>query len=681
MAAGVCVLLVALVWVVFGQTFGFDFVNYDDPQNVYENAQMTKGLDFGGVVYAFTHTHVGHWNPLTTLSHMLVNQIWGRAPGGHHMGNVLLHGAAAILLFLVLWQMTLTLWRSAFVAAVFAIHPLRVESVAWVTERKDVLSGVFFMLTLAAYLRYVRRPSSTKRYMMVVVLFSLGLMSKSMLVTLPFVLFLLDYWPLSRFPSTNSRNACVTVLRSLVREKIPLLILSVLAALIQLIVNQDGIVSTEKMSVLTRAGNALVSYAIYVGQLFYPANLTVFYPHPGDSLPVWQIVLSTSVLIVISAACYVTRKSHLYLICGWLWYLGMLIPVIGLVQSGELARADRYTYLPQIGLLVAFTWMACDLCARVRHGRFLLASSAAAAMFALALSAHRQTRSWKDGESLWKHAIACDSRNYLAFENLAGLMELRGRTEQAIEYRRRSITIKPDYEISQNNLGLILLESGRTDEAIQHFQQAIDVKPRYPKALNNLGTAYLKLEQFDEAIGHFQKALEIKPDYAVAAANLGSAYFRTQRLANAIVQYQKAVEIAPDYVKAHANLGHALLQDGRAREAVSAFERALALQPDYPLAQNNLAWVLATHPDATLRDGPRAVTIAQQVCLAHGEKNVSFYRTLAAAYAAAGSFDKAVETANKALELSKGQANPAFTSSVEKERNLYESRTPLHESQ
>ncbi len=677
---GICVLLAALVGLVFGHTVWFEFVYYDDHVNVFENPEVTKGLTLAGVAYAFTHSQVGHWDPLTTISHMLDCQLFGLEAGGHHLGNVLLHGAAAILLFLVLWQMTSALWRSAFVAAVFAIHPLRVESVAWVTERKDVLSGVFCMLTLAAYVRYVRQPHTTARYLAVVVLFALGLMSKSMLVTLPFVLLLLDYWPLGRFAPTGSQQSFRPTLMALVREKIPLLALSALAAVIQLWADHEAIIGSERMTLLTRIGNAFVSYTDYIGQMFYPSGLSVFYPHPGNALPLGKATLALALLLAISATAYALRKARPWLLVGWLWYLGMLVPVIGLVQSGELARADRYTYLPQIGLYLLLTWTAADLCARLPHRWLLLGSLSAGIITALALTARRQTFHWHDTRALWINAIACNPRNVLAHEQYATALSRKGSADEAMAQHEKALEIDPNYEPAHNNLGLALFEKGRVSEAITHYKRALEINPRYEIAHNNLGTALLQTGQVEEAAEHFKKAIEIKPDFAGAEANLANTCVRTGRLANAVFHYQKAIEIDPKYAKAHGNLGSTLLQTGRPWEAVAEFEKALELQPDYHLIQNNLARVLATHPDASLRDGPRAVVLAEGASKAAGGKNALFLRTLAAAYAEAGRFTDAVQTAQHALELPEAQADAGQSAALRAELELYQAGSPFHES-
>ncbi len=679
-ALAVCVALAALVWSVFGQTHTFDFVNYDDPANVSENPAVATGLSLGNLVWAFTHVQVGHWDPLTTLSHMAVCQYAGLTPGAHHLANVLFHGFTSILLFLALWQLTAAFGRSAFVAVVFAIHPLRVESVAWVTERKDVLSGLFFMLILAAYGRYVRQPQSAGRYAAVIVLFALGLMCKSMLVTLPFVLLLLDWWPLQRCADPSFEKRATLRWWPLVREKLPLLALSVLACLIQILVNQEGLISVEKIPPLARVSNALVAYATYLRQLIYPVQLSVFYAHPEQTLPLAKILVATLLLLTLSAGAVILRKTQPWLLVGWLWYLGMLLPVIGLIQSGELAHADRYTYLPQIGLCIALTWTVADLTRRCPSRRLLLGSLSIIVIAALAVSAHRQTTHWKGSETLWRHALACDEGNFLAYENLAHALEANGRRDEAIGLRERALTFNPRYHLTLNNLGLNYIDTGRLDEAQALLLRAIEVDPRYAKAENNLGTALLQTGQAEAAIDHFKRALEIKPDFAVAHANLGNAFFRTDRVASAIFHYRKALEIAPDYVKPRANLASALLHTGRTREAVVEFEKTLALQPDHRLAANNLSWILATSADASLRDAPRAVTLAQAASQRAGDKNAAFLRTLAAAYAAAGRFDDAIATAEKALALPADSADAAVRAQLTAEAALYRSGQPFQQT-
>ena len=476
----ICIFLAAIVWMVFGQTQEFGFTNFDDDVNIYENPDITGGLNSHSLPRAFTRSQVGHWDPLTTISHLLDWQFYGSWAGGHHLTNVLLHGATAILLFLVLRQMTGALWRSAFVAAVFAIHPLRAESVAWVTERKDVLSGVFFMLTIAAYVRYTRSPSSWARYLAALFLFALGLMSKSMLVTLPFVLLLLDYWPLSRFSNY----------RRLLLEKVPFFILSIASCAIQLFADKEGLVSTANMPLSLRAGKAVVACTVYIGQMFYPANLAAFYPHPGNHLPAWEIAGSLLLLASISAAVFALRRKHPWLLMGWLWYLGMLVPVIGIVQSGIISRADRYTYLPQIGLYLMLTWAVADLCARWRYHHILMGLSATAVLIPLGLCAHIQTSYWRDSETLWNHAIASTPDNPVAHDNLGRVFLAAGQMDKSIDQSKKALAIDDSDYIARNNLGLAYAIDGQLDEAIMQFQTALKILPGYTIAHINLGNAH-----------------------------------------------------------------------------------------------------------------------------------------------------------------------------------------------
>ena len=472
--------------------------------------------------------------------------------------------------------------------------------------------------------------------------------------------------------------------------------------------------SFQKMPLAARAGNTVVSYADYIGQMFYPANLVVFYPHPGKALPFWKIALALILLIAISNAAFNWRKQRPWLLSGWLWYLGMLVPVIGLVQAGDLARADRYTYLPQIGLYLLLTWGAADLCARLPHRRLLLGSLATTAIAALALTAHRQTSHWRDSETLWNHALACDPDHLLAHENLGAALDSKGRIPEAISHYQRAVEIKPDYDMAQNNLGLDLFLTGRLSEAVPHFQKALEVKPAYAAAHNNLANVFLQTGQFEDAASHYRKALESSPDSATTEANLGIALVQTGHLANAIVHYERALALQPDYAKPQANLGSALLQTGRASEAIPHLERAIALQPNYAIAHANLgsallatgapreaiahfqqaldlqppfygartilAWTLATHPDASLRDGPRAVTIARQASEAAGGTNAYVLRTLAAAYAEAGRFPEAVQTAQLALQLPETQARLALREALQAQLALYQSGRPFHET-
>jgi tetratricopeptide (TPR) repeat protein len=662
---GICIFLAIIIWVVFGQTLGHEFVNFDDDKYVYENPAVTRGLNLKGVEWAFTHIVVSNWHPLTMMSYMLDCRLYGLNAGGYHLTNVLLHTASVILLFLVLRRMmglrpekgigattpqAGVLWRSAFVAAVFAIHPLRVESVAWVAERKDVLSGLFFMLTLWAYVRYVRRPFSLGRYLSVVFLFALGLLSKPMVVTLPFVLLLLDYWPLNRFAPLTPGPAVTgdgdslknhSIPWRLILEKIPLLALSGAACVATMVAQKDIIVPVP---LALRIGNAAVSYVVYLRQMLCPAGLAVLYPYPQNGLSGWEITLAVVLLAAISAGVFLRRQKKPYLLIGWLWYLGMLVPAIGLIQSGLRAYADRYTYLPQIGLYLMLTWAAAELCAGWRHRRVVLGGGSAIILTALILCARAQTAYWRNSESLWTHTLACTSDNYIA----------------------------------HNILGYALCQKGRVDEAIAHYQTALQIKPDYVEAYNNLGNALLQKGNVDEAITHFQMALQIKPDYVVTSYNLGNALLQNGKVDEAIVQFQTALQIKPDYAEAHNNLGNALFKKGRVDEAIVQFQTALQIKPDSVDVLNNLAWLLATGPDAHLRDGVQAVQYAGHACELTHYGVPLLVGTLAAAYAEAGRYDDAVAAAQKACALATAAGEQDL---LERNRKLlYLAHQPYHEA-
>ncbi len=605
---GVCICLALLTWAVFGQTLRHDFVNYDDPRYVYQNTRITNGLNIAGIAWAFTHIHAENWHPLTTITHMLDCQLYGLRANGHHSTNVLLHTIGVILLFIVLRQMTGAFWQSAFVAAVFAIHPLHVESVGWIAERKDVLSGVFFMLTLLAYLHYTRAPS-IGRYFTVALVVALGLMSKPMLVTLPFVLLLLDYWPLGRFETHRSNTG--RRLLQLVLEKIPLIALSAVSSIVTFLAQRGAIGWTEQLPVSARISNALVAYVVYLRQMFWPAGLAVFYPHPENRLPVLEISLAFIVLVGITAAAFVFRKKAPYIVTGWLWYLGMLVPVIGLVQVGWQGHADRYTYLPQIGLYVAVTWAVTDLTRSWRFQRMALGVAALIVVGVLSWRGWLQTSYWRDSETLFTHALAVTSNN----------------------------------DVALNNLGIIFLEKGQLDDAISKLQAAIDLRPENAPAHDNLAKALLKKGQVAEAMVHYRKFLEIEPEN----------------------------------IEARNTLGTALIQQGHLKEAIDQWQDALARQPDNGNAASNLAWVFATCPEDSIRDGARAVELGEKALRISGGKIPMIYRVLAAAYAESGHFADAIETAQRGAELATNQGNPALAAELESNIALYQSGRPLRD--
>jgi len=647
----VCLGLVTVTWAVFGQTLAHDFVNFDDHVYVYENPLVIRGLSAEGIIGAFTHTHARNWHPLTTLSHMLDCQLYGLNAGGHHLTNVILHTISVLLLFLVLKQMTGAFWQSTFVAGVFAIHPLHVESVAWIAERKDVLSAVFFMLTLAAYARYARAPSAP-RYLLVALLFAFGLMSKPMLVTLPFVLLLLDYWPLGRLGGQKSEVG--SRLRRLITEKIMLFALSALSCIATLFA--QGPSAIDQLPFLWRLNNTFVSYFTYIWQMLWPARLAVFYPHPNDRLPLVEVSAAIAFLVGVSLLVIYLRRTKPYLVTGWFWYLGMLVPVIGLVQVGEQAHADRYTYLPQIGLYIMIAWTVGNLLLestpRVRGA--LIGVAAALAIVSLGVRAFGQASYWKSSETLWNHTL----------------------------------TVTGDNDVAHNNLGFLFLRRGELDKAISEFQAALNIRSTNIEThyslgaaliQNNLGNALARKHVWDEAIDHLQEAVRLRPDYADAYFNLGSVLFQQGRIDQAIAQWQKALAIRPTDAEAHRSLASALRKEGKLKEAIAEYEQALNVVPEDSVALNNLAWILATSSDASMRDGARAVTLAGKAVQASGGRDPNFLRTLAAARAEAGQFAEAVATAEAAKALASTQDKPELTSRLEEEITLYRARIALRE--
>jgi len=641
---GLCLLLAGLTWVTFLPVLQHGFVNYDDDVYVYENSIITRGLTLDGAVAAFTKSHAGNWHPLTTLSHQADCEFWGLNAGAHHRTNLLLHLATVVLLFLALRGLTGAKWPSVAVAALFAVHPLRVESVAWVAERKDVLSGLFFVLTLWAYAGYARAPKSLLRYALVAGCFALGLMCKPMLVSLPFVLLLLDYWPLRRCASSAGGPSAVT--RRLVLEKVPLVVLSIAVCVVTFLVQASARQTTELLPLAMRASNAVVSYATYLAQTFWPVSLAVFYPYPTAGAAATRMIPALLVLITVSAAVIFWRKQRPYLLVGWLWFLGMLVPVIGLVQVGMQAHADRYTYLPQIGLGVAVVWSVAELSAGWRLRGAALWPLTVAVVLALAAGARQQARYWRDSAALWEHTLAVTAPNAVAESNLANA----------------------------------LFQDGKLAEAVTRFQAALEIKPDYADAQNGLGLAMLQQGQAAEAITHFQRALEIQPGFAAAHNNLGMALLQTGRAREAIPHLESALAAEPDQAEAHNNLGYACLQTGQVESARAHYQRALELKPDYAAAGNNLAWLLATCPQDAIRDGARAVGLAERAAKLSGGTNLIILRTLAASLAEARRFSEAIQVADQARRRAAADGNAGLAGALERELARYQAGQPLRDA-
>jgi tetratricopeptide (TPR) repeat protein len=598
-ATVICILLGGIVWIAFGQTLHNEFVNYDDGSYVYANPRITSGLTLDNVKWAFMHFRAGNWQPITVISHMLDCQLYGLQPWGHHLTNVLLHAAAVILLLLALWQLTENLWASAFVATLFAIHPLRVEPVAWVSGRGDVLSGVFFMLTLLTYVRYARSHRFfLGRYAMVLVLFALGLMCKPTLVTVPFVLLLLDYWPLGRVTGRPARRSLGagewSVVGVLLLEKIPFFVLSV-ASCVAAILAREVTPGEIHHALAERAGNAALFYIAYLGQMIYPAHLAVLYPYPETSPGTPEIILALLFLCIVFIILFIWRRRYPFLLIGWLWFLGMLVPMIGLVQIGSIARADRYTYLAEIGLYILGTWGAMELFKSLQHKREILSAAALTITGALITRSYLQGAYWKNSETLWSHTVAVTHNNYIAQNNLGGTLLEHGRLNEAIAHYREAVEIKPDVPEVQSNLGNALVRDGEVEEAIDHLQKALQIDPAYAEAYNYMGNALIKKGEAGEAVRYYQKAVELDASYADAHNNLGAAFWRNGQLEEAIAHYKEAVAINPGSAEIQSNLGNALARKGDWAAAIACYEAALITERDSVKAarlRNNLGGAL-----------------------------------------------------------------------------------------
>ena len=482
----ICLFLFAAVLVIYRPVGGYEFISLDDPLYVVENDQVKRGLTFDGIRWAFTTMHAANWHPITWLSHMLDVQMYGMNAGAHHFTNVLFHMLNSMLLFLLLRRMTGALWRSAMVAALFAVHPLHVESVAWISERKDVLSAFFGFLALLAYVEYVKRPGWI-RYGASLLLLALGLMSKPMVVTLPFLMMVLDYWPLNRYAEEVSLRRFA----ALVKEKLPFFALSAASCLVTVIAQKQGgaMDMLASYSFGVRLFNALVAYVAYLGKMFWPMNLAVLYPHPGMR-PLWQVIGAVVVIGGISTAAFLWARRRPWLGVGWLWYLGTLVPVIGLVQVGLQSMADRYAYISLIGIYIVLVWGVHDLLHLWRKPRLALASIAVLAV-SMVIASH-QVRYWENSNTVFSRALQNTSGNYLAHNNLALALASQGEKDAAIDHLRKSIQIAPQFPPAHNNLGAILAEQSKLDEAILHFQNALELEPAYRAAEKNLRTALSK---------------------------------------------------------------------------------------------------------------------------------------------------------------------------------------------
>jgi tetratricopeptide (TPR) repeat protein len=631
----ICLLLVIATLAAYWQLGSHDFIGFDDQHYVVQNYHVKAGLTAQGLAWAFTDGSTGTWHPLTWLSLMFDGQLFGLNPRAFHFTSLFFHGANTLLLFAVLFQMTGARLKSGFVAALFALHPLHVESVAWIAERKDVLSTFFWFLTMWAYVRYVER-GMRKWYALALLFFVLGLLSKPMLVTLPFILLLLDYWPLAR-----ARKNPKLLISRLFLEKIPFFVLTVVSCGLAFFFQQAVGATTfgERLPFWVRTENALISYVSYIGKLFWPLNLAILYPYTDKQL-IWG-ALSAGVFLILVTLFVIhlsrrQRRKMPWLAVGWFWYLGTLVPVIGFVQIGSQAMADRYTYVPFIGLFILLTWGVSSLFEKHGTGRKILSVTGVAVVSGLMILTWFQTQYWQNNITVFEHTLQVTGENAVVEELLGSSLVQQGKTEQAIGHYLNALRINPGNPEAHYNLGVALASEGKNSEAYDHYLEALKLKPDFAPAYNRLGVAVAAQGKTADAVSYYFQALSINPEYSEAHYNLGVALMTQGKTADAIVQYGDALKADPDYLEAHDNLGTAFFFQGKLRDAITQYKEALRIQPNSAKVRYNLGTALLRQGETqeAIRSFIEALRIQPDYADAH--------RNLGVAYVTIGNKDAAM---------------------------------------
>ena len=689
----VCFFLVVITLVAYLQLPTHDFLNLDDSGYITQNMHVKEGVTWKNFAWAFSFTNFAYWHPLTWLSHMLDFQLFGMNASMHHLMNLFFHIANSLLLFLVFNRMTGSLWKSAFIAALFAIHPLNVESVAWASERKNVLSTFFWMLTMLAYVRYTEQPNFY-RYLLILFVFVLGLMSKPMLVTLPFVLLILDYWPLNRFtlfqPNDNEHGfrqsidsgSRLTQDLHLVLEKIPFLFLSAVSIyLSSLSVQRFGaIISTASVPMKLRITNALISYIAYIKKMVWPYNLAVYYPYP-KTIPLWEIAGAGLFMACVTFFTFRRAKEKPYFAIGWLWYIGTLFPVIGLAQAGLWPSiADRFAYVPLIGVFIIISWGVPDLISRWRYKKLIIASVAIAIISIFTVTTHVQNMYWANNITLFKHALDVTNDNDIAHQKLGEALASQGKTNEAVRQYFEALRINPKLSAAHLNLGVCLREEGKLDEAIEHFSNVLQTNPNSAGAYYEIGVALEKMDKFDAAVRYFSKALRIKPNNAIAHNYLGIVLARQKKENEAIFHFYEALRIDPNYADANFNLGIIFADQKNIKQAIRRYKRALYINPNMTQALYNLSWILATCNNERYRNGEEAIELATQLCNITKFRQPLPFDALAAAYAETKKFDAAVLSAEKGLKLAVYQGSKELVLGLKKRLELYQKKRPYRQS-
>jgi tetratricopeptide (TPR) repeat protein len=720
----ICLLLVVGILAIYAPAVDLNFITYDDPDYVTSNAQVRAGLSWSSVRWAFGHTSSSEWHPLTMLSHMVDCQLFGLNPKGHHLTNLLLHLANTLVLLLLLSSITDTFWPSAFVTFLFALHPVNVEAVAWISERKGLLSTFFGLLCLWCYGRYVkatqrqgsssmnpaqlspkaagsstpsRRSSGTSilapltlalrspYYNLALVFFSFGLLSKPMLVPWPCAMLLLDYWPLGRFSSFNFTHEFLS-LKRVVLEKVPFFVLSVTSCVVTLLVGRAwGAVTTAvDTPISSRLSNTLVAYILYLQKLIWPTNLSINYPFVLHR-PLGQVVAAAATLVAITAFVLSQCRKRPFLAVGWAWYIGTLVPVIGILHFGNHFMADRYSYVTAIGLFIMLSWAAAEFASSSPARRVATATCAVVSLILCAVIAQTQLLYWQNSETLFRHAIAVNRNDFVAENNLGFYLDSLRELAEAEQCYRAALTISPGSTFALQKLAVLLITKGRTEEAVSACEAALALDPRMPDAHSTLGLAFMKLGRRKEALEQYAEAIRIRSDFAPAHYNMANALAAQGQFQQARDHYRESLRWDPDSEDAHSNLGFLLAREGSLEEAVAQFRAALELKsgmwqaeygladalsrqgkikeaaehyraalrarPNFPEALTHLAWLLATSTDANVRRGPESVSLAERACHLTGYKQVSSLRALAAAYAEMGRGTEATECAEKAASI------------------------------
>ena len=642
----ICLLLAAGTAVLYWPITGHGFIGFDDNQYLVQNWHIHSGLTWRAITWAFQSGYASNWHPLTWISHLLDYQFYGLNPAGHHFTSLILHSVNSALLFILLKQMTGATWRSALVAALFAWHPLHVESVAWAAERKDVLSAFFWILTLMAYTQYARKriadsrgikspgngpaESATKSpplpegegrgegearstptsgpgfyYGLSLALFALALMSKPMAVTLPFVLLLLDFWPLGRLQILTAstadnthhavprRSGAKARTRTTLLEKLPFFLLAIAASIITFEVQHAGgaVGTLSAAPISLRIENAFLAYAGYILKTIWPTNLSALYPL-SPHLPIASVVGAIFFFVLVCAAAFWFAKKSPYLFSGWFWFAGTLVPVIGIIQVGAQSMADRYTYIPSIGLFIAIVWGAAALLSKIPKAQNVFAGAAVMILAAFFILARHQLGYWQNGETLFKHAIAVTHNNYLAYSALSSSLDSEGHTDAAIQAANEAVRIQPDYPEGHYNLGTLLLAAGKTDDAIQNFEAALKVNPRFADAENNLGKAFQTEGKLDDAIAHLSAANRLSPNDPDILYNLGSVLLMQSKLPEAAAQFSEAIRLMPEHADAHGNLGVIYMRLGHPEQGTLEFAEKVRLKPNDSGARLNYGLAL-----------------------------------------------------------------------------------------